>query len=170
MRLIRLDADIFAALERNWRAQCDAYGERFDEFAVQQVGHARQIAGEPTIDERYGILALQNEAVFEALMHLNWARLPGTDGQTLRVVWILLSPEFDFDDVAPARFGGVAAAIINECLRFSEGAKLADHIKVHLGNLADREYFQRTAELLRGMPYFSDARVRGNWFHLSKAS
>ena len=169
MKLVRLDRKTFALLEQNWRGQCDAYSENFEEFAPIQRGHARDIIDGDDGGGSYGIWALENEGVFEAFMHLNCARLPSTIGMTLRAVWILLSPEFDFADTSPDRMSDISSSIINECLKLSDSELNAQHVKIYIANISDRQFFEKLARFMAGLRYFSDVRPRGNWFHITKA-
>jgi hypothetical protein len=47
---------------------------------------------------------------------------------------------------------------------------LARHVKIHMGNLADREFFAGVAAALQGSGELKDVEIRGNWLHLSLAN
>lgn len=167
MELSRLDSALFAALEEDWNGQCRAFDEDFAEYAAERIAHARSLAGE-TAGPNYGIYALRHGDDFEALMHINRAALPGTSGHTLRVVWILLAPKYDFGELTPTDLAKITMGIIFNAIDLSESAMKSEHIKIHLGNMADRQYFSGIALGLEKLPTLSDVRVRGNWFHISK--
>lgn len=103
---------------------------------------------------------------------MNVARLPHTTGRTLRVLWILLAPRYDYGDADPEILAKIAFAFIWEPLRLASEANnplTAEHIKIHLGNHADRAFFAGVVSTLRGAPLVTAVAVRGNWLHLSLA-
>jgi hypothetical protein len=168
VQLSRFDGAKFKLLQRSWAGQCEAYSENFDDFAPQQLNHAERICTETSQENNYGIFCLEENSRFEAIMHVNVANIPGFKGAVLRILWILMAPEYDFGDASEQKITRIASSLINEALRLSDSELKSDHIKIHLGNISDRQYFHNFSELLKGMPYFTDSRVVGNWFHLSK--
>ena len=166
MPLIRLDHDSFSVLERQWAGQCQSYGESFAEFAPERVDHARKICGENPPEERYGIYSVMSGQSFDALIHVNRANIPGPAGLTLRMLWMLFAPKFDFEEVDFKILSTLFAEIINDSINLS-AEKKCQNLKIHLGNLADRQFFAGVASGLKMNSLFSDVRLVGNWFHLS---
>jgi hypothetical protein len=168
MPLIRLNTTTFSNVVDAWTGQCRAFDEDFDDFAPERIAHAKTVSAEEPADPRYGIFALQNGAEFDAIMHLNRAALPGTSGHTLRVVWVLLAPKFDFGELSVTDLARLTMEIIFSAIDVSQADLAAEHIKIHLGNFADKQFFSGVASGLQKLPSFNDVRIRGNWFHLSK--
>jgi hypothetical protein len=169
MPLVRLNSADFSKLEMAWEAQCASYSESYVDFAESRIVHARKICAEDPPDANYGIFGLIEGSHFEAIVHINKASLPGTSGDTLRLVWILLAPRLDFEDIQLNEFTKVISDIIYGAIDVSNNAYKAKHIKIHLGNFADRQYFFGLASGLQRNADVIDVSVRGNWFHLSKS-
>jgi len=134
----------------------------------------REIATGKYGTDRYGIYLLQNAGgYYHGLAHLNVARLPRTTGRTLRLLWVLLGPRYDYGEVEPEVLAAISKAFILEPLRLASEAGNpleAEHVKVHLNNLADRSYFVRIAGVLQGDLALQDVAVRGNWLHISRGA
>lgn len=173
MRLLRAhkDNDLFRQLEADWRRQCEAFGEDLDEYAAPSMAHAREIVAGKHDTDKYGIYILVNGERQECLAHCNVARLPGTTGITLRMVWVLLAPRYDFDEVEPKTLASIAAALVIETIRLTAGGEepqmRADHIKIHLSGVGDRQFFSGVAHALQGAGHVQDVAIRGNWLHMS---
>jgi hypothetical protein len=165
--LIRLDEDSFAALEAAWAGQCQDLGEDFAEYAAPSIEHARGIAREPAND-RYGIFCLRDRENGDdvCILHGNVARLPRTNGLTLRIVWVLLAPRFDFEDVSSERFARIVANLIVDAMQLSRELG-SHHIKLHLGNAVDRNYFAAVAATLATTKAVQEASIRGAWMHIT---
>jgi hypothetical protein len=166
MQLIRADSEIFQRLEAQWATEAANAGESFAEYATPYIDHAREKA-QAKVD-RYGIYLLQSKEGYEGLAHLNVAALPGTIGRTLRVLWVLLSPRYDYENVAPEALASVLSAFIWEPIRLAaaDGPMQAEHVKVHLANLADRRFFEGVVSALAGGTSWKDVALRGNWLHI----
>lgn len=125
---------LFRQLEAEWGRQCDAFGEDIDEYATPSMAHAREIVAGKHDTDKYGIYVLVNDTHHECLAHCNVARLPGTTGKTMRMVWVLLAPKYDFDETEPKVLASIAAALVTETIRLSAGNEepqmRADHIKI----------------------------------------
>lgn len=167
MPLKRLTPDMMKAVEETWRDQCQAFNEDFEEFAPESMKHAIKICNEPVLDPRYGIYGVFTENVADAIVHVNRASLPGSTGYTLRFVWVLLAPRFDFEDLTIEQFASVTSELINGAKEIAEQDSDVEHLKIHLGNFIDRQYFSDIAVKLSSTKHFLDCRLRGNWFHLS---
>ena len=167
MSLTRLDADGFHSLQRDWSVECEKYGEEFGDFASEQIEHARKIACESPPDKRYGIFELTIGGKRTAIMHVNRAALPRTQGQTLRVLWVLLAPRYDMDDVTVEEFSSISTEMIYGAHVLSQNDMRADHEKIHLGNFSDRQFFAGLSSILSRNSIFKEIGLRGNWFHFS---
>ena len=172
LRLVRADRARFGGLEDQWRMQTEAFGEHFEDFAAPFIDHAREIANGRVNTPAYGIYLLEGGEGYEALAHLNAARLPGTVGRTLRLLWVLLAPKYDYQDTTPETLSHISTAFIWEPLRLASEPNNplgAEHVKIHLNNLTDRSFFVGIASALQGASGLRDVAVRGNWLHLSRA-
>ena len=167
--LTRLDCTNgkFDDLITKWKAQCEQLGESFDDYAVPALTHAGQIAAENPPDRKYGIYAHEAQGSYDCLMHVNCARLPGTAGKTVRVLWVLLAPRFDFADVSTADVASVAANIMIGSVKLAQGEMEAQNVKIHLGNFTDRKYISTIAAALETTKVFSAIAIRGNWLHIT---
>ncbi|MEQ8822771.1 MAG: hypothetical protein RIC14_00175 [Filomicrobium sp.] len=164
--LKKLDAKTFAELEKDWSAQCDKYSEDFADYATPSVDFAREKAGNPPADS-YWICSLVGQAEDHmCLMHANAARLPKTEGKTLRIVWILLAPRYDFEDVSTHDFSQITTSLIMDVMEFAKDHDL-EHIKIHLGNVVDKRYFSSVAAALAATKHLKEASIKGAWLHLT---
>lgn len=167
MPLIRLDRARYGDLVSSWRGACASFGEEFDDFAPAQLEHAYKICSEDPPDTKYGIFAVEHDVNFDTLVHLNRALLPQTSGHTLRLLWVLLSPVHDLGDISPETFSRITTDVIYSSIELAKGKMEADNVKIYLGSLSDRKYFEGIASILRRTKELSYVGIRGNWFHLS---
>ena len=164
------DNGLFSALEAEWAAQLRAYEIEYGEYDSPHMDHARKIVAENPPDRRYGIFVLRDDdaepgAEFKGMVHINHA-FPGTVHATLRMVWILLAPHFDFSDVDPDEIGEVAAGFLYGAVDLCQTEMKAGALKMHLGNMVDRQFALGLALGLRHRAGSLNAAVRGNWLHL----
>lgn len=165
---MRLNSQSFATLESEWAKQCDAYDDDFQSYATPSVDLARSVANEEPQHPNYGIYALSAAGDdFSGIVHVNRARLPKTDGTTLRVLWLLLAPKHDFEDVAPELLATISARLIVGVFTLAKNELRSDHVKIHLGNAVDRSYFTGIAVALSSQGLFKDCQVKGQWLHFS---
>ncbi len=174
VRLVRADeqSGLFQELERQWREQCEHIEECFEEFAAPSMEHAREITMGRRSNEHYGIYILQdNEGTIEAFAHLNVASLPRTTGRTLRLLWVLLAPKYDYQDFSPDVFASLAAELFYQSIQLAIGSEdahmRAEHVKIHLTGVGDRPFMMQLADELRESKSLDDVGIRGNWLHMS---
>lgn len=167
--LIRLDSanGLFASLEAEWTVQCATFGDDFQNYASAHIDHARGICRENPPDRNYGVWAIQIDGKYTGIVHVNRARLPGKDGETLRILWLLLSPKFDYEDVTTDTLAQITTELIVGAINLASTDLPAQHVKIHLGNTIDRLYFSSVAVALSAAKVCKDAAVRGNWLELS---
>ncbi|WBT39071.1 hypothetical protein [Hyphomicrobium sp. DMF-1] len=158
----------FQELERQWTEQCEAYDEDLAAYAAPHLELAKKISEENPQDSKYGIFALKSGGEYSCLMHVNVARLPKTEGKTLRILWILLAPKYDFEDIERELLARLSAEIVLGALGLAAGALGSDQIKVHLGNIGDRQYFTGFCAALVGADVVAEAAIRGNWLHVKQ--
>lgn len=169
MPLVRLTQGdgSWSRLEDAWTTECQDLGEDYADFAGHTIKHAREIASETMPDRNYGIFGLEERAgAIDGIMHINRAMLPKTAGYTLRVLWILLAPRYDFGDVSAADFAHVATDIVMGAIDLACSAGMpCKHIKIHLGGAVDRAIFTGVASGVTGSAY-AEMSVRGSWLHI----
>jgi len=157
----------FEELKDEWKKQCDEYGESFDDYATPAIQHAEKIASENPPDATYGIYAGVVGDEYQCLMHINQAALPKTTGKTLRILWVLLTPKYDFVDVKHQDLARLSAEIIVDAVNLASSDLKSDHIKIHLGNFADHRFFGAIASGLQAIKFFNEQAIRGNWMHIT---
>ena len=83
------------------------------------------------------------------------------------MLWVLLAPQYDFDEVAPSDFARVSSGVIHGAMQVArDGDLTSNHIKIHLGNLGDHTFFRGVAEGLRMSGDVATFALRGNWLHI----
>ena len=170
--LIQLTSEnaFFQKLKAQWEGECSQFGESLADYAAPQLEHAEKIANEATVDQGYGVFALRSsDGSYDCLMHVNRARLPSTTGETLRIVWILIAPRFDFSEISVSEFARLASGVIHGAIGHSDTGNPTKHVKIHLSGMGDREFFTGVALGLQENSAFETVAVRGNWLHITKA-
>lgn len=174
MKLLRADTshDLFRRLEDQWREQCEMMSESYEEFAGPMLDYAREIAHGKLSTNTYAIYILENDqAQMECLAHFNVATLPKTTGKTLRVLWPLLAPRYDYQDISPETFAFLGSELFDQAIHLATGQgderMRAQHVKVHIAGLGDRRHLAGVAQSLGEGDLLYDVSIRGNWMHMS---
>lgn len=163
-RLLKAD-DSFDALQVEWQHQAAKFEPNGSIYGAPQMVHANSIASENPPPKNYGIFALHDGAAHHAIFHANAAMLPGTTGWTLRVLWVLLAPIYDYEDRTQDDIHRVTSSIIHQSIDLcSNGLMPVNHLKIHLQNVGDRRFAIALAEALKEK-HNIDTGVRGNWLH-----
>lgn len=160
----------FQELESQWSDQCKEYDEELETYAAPHLELARKICAENPQDPKYGIYALEGEEGgdgYIGLMHVNVARLPQTTGKTLRLVWILLAPKYDYEDIEASALASISTQIVLGVLDLCKGDAAPDQIKIHLGSIGDRQYFNGFCAAITGTKLVKEAVIKGNWLHIT---
>lgn len=162
----------FDALQKEWADQVARYEPGTDGYESVRLQHAAQIVAENPPDKTYGIWVVMDESHdaatrYMALVHVNHA-WPRTKDATLRMVWILLAPIYDYQDVDPIELADITGTILYGGLDLCQSEMKSQALKMHLGSSVDRSYATVIASnLRREMPMLKSA-VRGNWLHMDK--
>ena len=169
MPLIRLQAETpsWRHLVAQWTAECAHADEQFSEFAPTFMAHAYKIASENPQDPNYGIYAIVMGGDYHGLVHVNCAGLPKTRGQTLRLVWTLLSPRYDFEDIGAQEFGTVAAELVSGALAVAKGDMASHHVKIHAASNSDRQFFKSVVHQISATRPDAQFALRGNWLEIT---
>lgn len=160
----------FSALEAEWRDQLRRIADAGDDYESPYIEHARKISSEKPTDSRYGIYVLKdtgaaNGSGYKGMVHINHA-WPGTSHATLRMLWMILAPEYDFRDLNPLEIGELAAGFLYGGIDLCHTTKRSASLKMHLGNLVAREYVSALVISLRRDEPGMQVAIRGNWLHV----
>lgn len=171
MSLNRVNSEKFTEIDYIWKNEFKNFDDDYDDYCAPLLEHARKIASEFPPDRNYGIFCLEILTNFKktipVIMHINTARLPGTSGITLRVLWGLLSPKYDEGDFSENDLSEALSGMIMGILDLSHGSMKADHIKIHMISTYDRGIFSGIGMILKALGHIKNAEFRGNWFHMS---
>lgn len=160
--LTRLNSNTFSNLMNSWAKQSASVGEDFGDYATPSIRLAKDVCDEDPPDKNYGIFALSDE---RGIVHVNSARLPKTRGKTLRVLWLLLAPSFDYEDITPQLIANIAAELIMGSYLLAKDPFKVQQVKIHLGSAVDRRYFTAIAVALASQKIFQNPEIRGQWLH-----
>lgn len=164
----RFDGDKMAELDRAWENQCVRFTEVYSDYAASSLGHARMIASEASPERRYGVFGLQRaDGDIEVIVHVNHAALPGTTGHTLRVLWALMAPKYDFEAITADDLSNVISGVMIGIVLLGRSEMSSRHIKFHLGSMPDRGILSGMGRVLESVGIIFDVAVRGNWLHMS---
>ena len=64
-------------------------------------------------------------------------------------MWVLLAPRYDYETVSLSDVAKVASEIIVGAIELCRAEGRSQHVKIHMGNIADREFFAGVAFTLR---------------------
>jgi hypothetical protein len=162
---------LFAILKSQWDKELSAEDSP-EEFYRPMMAHAESISKENPPDQRYGIFVLLEEdedkqvLTCDGLVHINHA-WPKTKDATLRLVWNLVAPRFQYLEDLSEDLARIMTAFITESLRLCGTDMRSRELKVYLGNAIDREYATVAASLLETMDDSVSFSVRGSWLHVT---
>lgn len=169
-KFYRLDAQKMTKLKADWSSECVLFDQNFDDYATPSIIHAANIAEENPPDRRYGIFALESpDGTVDCIVHINHGNLPGPAGYTLRVLWALLSPRFDFEDISPELIGGVITGVTFGALALAKGEMPSQYVKFHMGSMPDRGILSGIARTLESVRAISHSTMKGNWLQMTLA-
>jgi hypothetical protein len=168
MPLLLVDEAAFSLIKSQWEAQCNQYDEDIASYAEVSMEHAQNIVSNP-VSKDYSIFSAVVDGSHECILHVNRARLPRTDGVTQKVMWVLLAPKYDFDDISPNDVAKIATEVVNGAIELCKDEGRSAHIKIHMGNFADRGFFGGIAYNLRSSGTLAEVEIRGNWLHMTLA-
>jgi len=170
MTLKKIDKsnDLFEVILEDWEDQCKGYGEDILDYALPSLSHARKIINED-INSDYSIYGCYQAGKCDCLIHVNCALLPKTQGYTLKFMWILLAPKFDFEDVDADLLAVVSSQIVEGAVSLCKADSRSRHVKIHLSNMGDRRFFLGVAFGLKSSAQIESADVKGNWLQMTLA-
>ena len=137
-------------------------GDAGARYSAPYMDHADRIASEMPEPKRYGVFALVDGSASHAIFHANVAGLPGTRGDTLRILWVLLAPIYDYEDRSQDEIARLTSSVLNQSLTMCQnGVMRANHLKIHLQNVGDRRFAIALAVTLKGVQTRPVVAVRG---------
>jgi hypothetical protein len=176
LKLMRADPQngLFDKLKKQWDSEIKAQSE--DESAAgyyePMMDHAAGIAAENAQDPNYGIFVLvrhdkSGKAVsYDGMVHINFAKFH-PKGKTLRMVWNLIAPRFEFED-NKIEIAQVQAAFLLQGLELREGFKGCERMQIYLGNAIDREFMAVAVAFLDKSGHNPSFQIGGNWLHVTE--
>lgn len=165
----RLDAFSFTRLEEQWTDECSQLGSDYIDFARVYMDHARAVCSELCEDPKYGIFALEIDGRYEAMLHLNRAQLPGTKGYTLRVMWFIGSPRYDWVIHDPDEIGEIISGLLTKILSVAHSVMRSSYIKIHVSGTPEQGILTGMAKDLHRAGKVTEVSTKGNWLHIAVA-
>lgn len=137
------------------------------------MAHAQAIVDQRDGDKHYGIFAVVHcddgcevdRAPYEAFVHIGH-KLPNTSDSTLKVLWNLMAPRYQFVDPSAADMARIMTAIVKGAFDLSQSHMPAREIKMYLGNTIDREFATTAAAFFATTDASISFAVRGSWLHI----
>jgi hypothetical protein len=164
---------LFVALKAQWTQQLEAAEDPPLGYYEPMMDHAERVAAEDPQDKRYGIFVLLEggdngdggNATYEGLVHINHA-WPKSKDATLRLVWNLIAPKYQFEEISAQALARIMTGFITESLALCGNDMPSRELKLYLGNAIDREYATIAASVMAARePDFGFA-IRGGWLHI----
>ncbi len=163
---LRVEDGSWGDFEADWRNQCAAFQEEFEQYAVGSIPVLQSVAGEPRDD--CGVFALKAEdGSFAAVAQVNSTNLPGYTEKVLRVRHLLMSPTHDFGDPSVEDYGKVLARMFTRTVNLAYSRMPSLHVKFHLRSPADQQFFYGVIDALKEFEIFTSVAMRGAWLYLS---
>lgn len=156
----------WADLVSDWTQQCTDVGEAFTDYAVSTMPVLASLVDNPVDDA--GVFGLHDGNRYVAVCQLNAAYLPQTQGKTLRVRHVLVSPYYDFAEVSDDQLGTLMGQLLFGVHRVSGAELLADHIRIHLRSPLEMTYFRALGGYLGASGAVKSVESRGAWIYLTK--
>lgn len=152
--------------QRDWRTQCEAHGEDFEEYASGSMAVLDVLARNP--EPKAGVFALEQEGSFSAVCQANVAMLPGIDGPVLRIRMMILSPDYDLGVKSVDEYAQAIVRLLLGAISLSAANYPARHVKFHMRSPGDRAFFTAIGNSLGTTPVFESVQVRGGWLYITK--
>ena len=160
----------FTALDGEWSLQLRGFGEDPKEYESPLFEHAREISSETPQDAKYGLFVIRDTAAevgygYKGMVHINHA-LPGCTHATVRMVWMLMAPIFDFADPNLDELADIASAFLDGGLALCRHDMPSNNLRMHLSGAMDRSFAAGLARGLQRMFPSYRVAIKGNWLHV----
>lgn len=155
--------------ERDWRTQCDLYGESFDDYAIGSFLVLRELVDAPEMNA--GVFSVRSDSAHRWVFQVNTTPLPGYDSPVMRVRHLTMCPDLDFGDHPVEHYIDALVHAFSGVLFLSDDHSTmgARHIKFHLRSPNDRHFFKILGASLNEAEEFESVRVAGSWLYITKA-
>lgn len=156
------------ALKAAWRAQCDAAGEDFAQYAVGAFSVLDPLAAAP--ERRAGVFGVcdGDNAIPDVICQVNTTPLPGHPEPVLRVRMVTVCPNLDFGNPHPSDYADVLVNLLHEIVELNQRDLGARAIKFHLRSPSDYDFFRALTIPLGGISYFENVEMHGAWLYVTK--
>lgn len=167
--LERLSTKDWEQLILEWEAECNTYGEDFEDYATLSLPVLSSLVySAPRRDA--GVFGLSTEGRVDVICQANSCFLPGYNGKVLRIRHIVLSPRFEFaQNIEIDDYSEVLIGVFVGAIRIAHDEMPSDHVKFHLKSPAERAFGAAFVNALKGDAAFQEVELRGSWIYLSKA-
>lgn len=176
MRLLATGDGSWDQFREDWVAQCAEVDDIFEEYAPDSLKVVAEIvAGTmPSVggDNETHIGALwdgESERYYACCM-LNRVSLPRTEGRTLRIRHLLVSPLIDYGAVDISMYPDVLIGILTGVIHLSSTNLEAEHIRLHLRSPEDQSFFRAFGTNLSGSGVFATVQTHGAWLYITKSA
>ncbi|QDI81057.1 hypothetical protein E8E01_11730 [Methylorubrum populi] len=149
-----------------WRAQCEAQGEDFEEYAAGSMAVLADLACKP--EARAGVFALEMDGSFAAVCQANVAMLPGFDGPVLRIRMMVLAPDYDLGVKPIEEYARAIVRLLLGAISLSDAKYPARYVNFHLRSPNDRAFFTAVGDSLGTTSVFAAVQARGGWLYVTK--
>jgi hypothetical protein len=166
---------LFKVMKDEWDQQLKTDEDSPAEYYEPMMAHAEKIAGEHPQDPRYGIFVLVEQDVNDGhvschgMVHINHA-WPKSKDATLRLVWNLIAPRYQYGEPNSAALARIMVGFIVESLALCGNDMPSKELKIYLGNAIDREYAAIAASILEVTQPDFGFKIHGAWLHIRVAS
>lgn len=170
MQVVRLSASdgSLAALDADWKAQCDEVGEELESYGSATMAPIRTFAESDSAKE--WAIAIKEGERFMAIACAIRTRQKPFDGWVLRIREVTVCPLLDYGNLDENSYVDTLIGILNGALKLSESDLKAEHIKLHLRSPADAVFFRAFGNTLDSKGVFAATETHGAWLTISKAA
>lgn len=156
------------ALTSAWADQCKQYHEDFTDYSSASVSMLGDVCGldaDPT-SGTYGLI--DSSDVVHAICFLNLTHQKGFMGKVLRVLNLVLSPYYDFEDLDLEDYSKILSHFFAALVACSNDVLVSQHIKLHYRSPYDRHFFAVIAPHISGVGQLATVESKGMWLSITK--
>lgn len=159
LRELEANAAGWAELEAQWREQCSAYDENFDDYYFASLNMLRALGAFGLVDE---------DGAFHGIMSLDRVEQKGYTGTVLRALYFFIAPKYDFGELEIADYTNILTQYLVNVIDCSNNILVCDHIKIHYRSRSDAQFYEALAPHLNASSKFSSVTSRGMWLYIEK--
>lgn len=165
---LKSDDGSWAALLEDWKKQCEAFDEDFEDYAAGSLAVLQKLVDEP--EKGAGVFALEVDGKYFTVCQINVTPLPKYTGPVMRVRYLSLSPYLDYGDVDTTPYSLILGHTFFNVVKLSEvyGWTQAEHIKFHFRSPSDNTFFTNLGKSLEKVDEFTSVQMKGAWLYITK--